>query len=81
MTKKLFFICLSIFTFGSCLTPDNVKLDDVEKNARIRTLAATEIKKLEPLFEISCDANFDKLVDRAVDSLVNVYLDSTRYDY
>jgi|AntRauTorckE5430_2_1112549.scaffolds.fasta_scaffold03388_1 hypothetical protein len=80
MTRKLFFI-FSIFILGACLTPDNIQLDEAEKNAQIQELATVEMKKMKPLLEIGCDENFDKLVDRAVDSLVNVYLDSTKYEY
>ena len=31
MTRKLFFIFLSIFILGSCLTPDDIQLDEAEK--------------------------------------------------
>jgi hypothetical protein len=81
MTRKLFFIFLSFFIFGSCLTPDDIQLDEPEKNTRIKELATEEMQKLKPSLETSCDANFDRLVNRAVDSLVNVYLDSTKYIY
>jgi len=81
MTRKLFFIFLSIFIFGSCLTPDDIQLDEAEKNAKIKELATAEMEKMKPSLDASCDANFDKLVNRAVDSLVNVYLDSTKYVY
>jgi hypothetical protein len=81
MTRKLFFIFLPIFIFGSCLTPDDIQLDETEKNAQIKALATTEMQKLKPILEVGCNNNFDRLVNRAVDSLVNVYLDSTKYDY
>lgn len=81
MTRKLFFICLSIFIWGSCLTPDDIQLDEKEKNAKIKELATAEMEKIKPSLEAGCDANFDKLVNRAVDSLVNIYLDSTKYEY
>lgn len=81
MTRKLFFIFLSISFLGSCLTPDTIQLDEAEKNAQIKALATEEMEKLKPLLEAGCEANFDKLVNRTVDSLVNAYLDSTKYVY
>lgn len=81
MTRKLFFIFLSIFIFGSCLTPDDIQLDEAEKNAKIKALATAEMERIKPSLDAGCDKNFDKLVTRAVDSLVNVYLDSTKYVY
>jgi hypothetical protein len=81
MTRKLFFIFLSIFIWGSCLTPDDIQLDEAEKNAQIKELTTEKMQKLKPSLEVGCEANFDKLVNRAVDSLVNVYLDSTKYVY
>ena len=81
MTRKLFSIFSLIFLLGSCLTPDTIQLDEAEKNAQIKALATEEMQKLKPILEANCEANFDKLVSRTVDSLVNAYLDSTKYAY
>lgn len=78
--KRKLVIVLTLFISG-CLTPDDIYLEDAEKNARIQKIATDEMKKLQPILDEGCDADFDKLVHRAVDSLVNVYLDSTKYEY
>lgn len=85
MTRKIFIICLltsfSSLMFSGCFTPDDIKLTEAQKKQHIDSIYQLEYKRLQPIMDENCEKNFDKLVNRAVDSLVNVYLDSTKYDY
>ncbi|MFK7950295.1 MAG: hypothetical protein AB8G11_22085 [Saprospiraceae bacterium] len=85
MTQKIFIIGLIISFLGlsvsGCFTPDDIKLTEAQKKQYIDSVYQLEYKRLQPIMDENCEDNFDKLVNRAVDSLINVYLDSTKYDY
>lgn len=85
MIKKSVFTGLIIsflsISLSSCLTPDNINLTEIEKKAHIDSVFQMEFKKIQPTIDNGCGENYEKLVNRAVDSLVNVYLDSTQYEY
>lgn len=81
MTQKIIIICLCSSFFSGCFTPDDIKLTDAQKTEQIEAMYKVEYENLQLILDKSCNDNFDKYVNRAVDSLVNVYLDSTKYDY
>lgn len=83
MIQKIVFTGLIISFLGltSCFSPDTIKLDENQKSAHVDSLVQLEYMKLQPAMNESCEKNHDKLVNRAVDSLINVYLDSTKYKY
>ncbi len=81
MIKKGLFIGLMMVFWSSCFTPDDIRLDEAAKNKEVQKVFEAEVKKLQPLMNKGCEENFDYLVDKAVDSLVNVYLDANKYDY
>lgn len=85
MTQKIITICLIMsftsFLISGCFTPDDVRLTDKQKLEYIDSIYQDEYKRLQSTIDVSCEQNFEKSVNRAVDSLVNVYLDSTKYDY
>lgn len=85
MTQRITTICLIVSLlstlFSSCFTPDDIRLTEQEKVQYIDSIYQEEYKRLQPKMDKGCEDNFEKLMNRAVDSLVNVYLDSTKYDY
>lgn len=74
--KKIFLIIFLFFS-SACFTPDEIVLTDEEKHKQIETLAKERMEQAKLQIETYCDENFERLVARAVDSLVAVYLDST----
>lgn len=85
MIQKIITTCLILsfvsFLFSGCFTPDDIRLTEAQKEQYIDSVYQEKYKTLQPNIDKGCEENFDKLMSRAVDSLVNVYLDSTKYDY
>lgn len=84
--KRNFLHCILILAFlvlliAGCFSPDDIKLTEPQKRAHVDSIYQLEYKRLQPVLDNNCEDNFDKLVNRTVDSLVNVYLDSTKYEY
>lgn len=81
MKKINWIICLIIvmFLIPSCFSPDTITLSQVERDAKIDSLTQQRITAITPIMEQKCTQNFERYVAKAVDSLVNVHLDSTEY--
>lgn len=66
---------LLLFSFG-CGTDEKVKLRLTSDERReIDTLVANQVKVLRPLFDSTCVANFDELVEAATDSIIQQRLE------
>ncbi len=77
--KKILKGCCLLLVFGllnACLSPDDIKLDDREKNKMIQQLFTEKATEIQPKIDKSCSHNYNRMVSKATDSLVNVYLDS-----
>jgi len=67
------------FWLSACFAPDTITLSNEQRALLIDSLAKQEIEKMIPIVEENCSDNFERYVAKAVDSLVTVHLDSTKY--
>lgn len=75
-TLKGFLIILTFGFFTACLAPDNIRLDEKEKKAMVQKKFTEKATTLKPQLDQGCEQNYYRMVSKATDSLVNVYLDS-----
>lgn len=78
-TLKELLILMSLILLNACLTPDDIRLEEKEKNELIQQLFEGKATELQPRIDRSCEQNYYRMVSKATDSLVNVYLDSLNH--
>lgn len=81
LSSRILMPTLLLLMASGCFSPEDIKLTEPQKRAHVDSVYQLEYERLQPILDKSCADNFEKLTNRAVDSLVNVYLDSTKYDY
>jgi hypothetical protein len=75
-TLKGFLIILTFAFFTACLAPDTIRLDEKEKRAMVQKIFTEKATTLESKLDQGCEQNYYRMISKATDSLVNVYLDS-----
>ena len=74
MLKKIAFI-LILFGVSGCFSPDEIRLNDAQKNKIAAERAAAEMKTLLPKLQQNCEATQQQWVKRITDSLINIHLE------
>lgn len=73
-------LLLSILSFfNACLAPEDIRLEAPEKTELVQQLYTQRAAELQPFIDKSCEQNYNRMVSKATDSLVNVYLDSLNH--